>query len=155
MTRKAHNQFLIQNQQTLSRNFIQISSHLTNVDINKSLCKHDLDSSNHPKVASQGQSKWFDNCKICLPHYLIHSSRQYQIFSSKLQECVKKKLLKEIFLLKIKPVSFVTKERHVSAKYQLKNYKFYSFQLKISDFFFSFCSSKINIRFTFTLSIKL
>ena len=72
--RKAHNQFLIQNQQTLSRNFIQISGHLTNVDINKSLCKHDLDSSNHPKVASQGQPKWFDNCKICLPdYYLIHS----------------------------------------------------------------------------------
>ena len=63
------------------------------MDINKSLCKRDLDSSNHPKVASQGQPKWFDNCKIFLPHYLIHSSRQYQIFSSKLQECVKKKFV--------------------------------------------------------------
>src|SRR2546423_9009585 len=99
MIRKAHNQFLIQNQLTLSRNFIWISGHLTNVDINKSLCKHDLDSSNHPKVASQGQPKWFDNCKICLPHYLIHSSRQqYQIFSSKLQECVKKQIVeRDIF----------------------------------------------------------
>ena len=91
------------------------------MDINKSLCKHDLDSSNHPKVASQGQSKWFDNCKICLPYYLIHFSRQYKIFSSELQGCVKKKgLLKEIFLPK-------------SGQFHLSPKKGMFLQLKISN----------------------
>ena len=67
------------------------------MDINKSLCKHDLDSNNHPKVASQGQSKWFDNCKICLPHYLIHSQDSIKYFLQNSKYVLKKIVEGDIF----------------------------------------------------------